>query len=72
MPSLTDEIGIALWRRASQAEIGIAIATKDKPLLRSELYRIRKELANGQFDDIVIFNPKGPELFLCRKTVELP
>ena len=71
MPSLPDEIGLALWTRACAAEIGIAIKTRSKPFLKSELYRIRKESGLSEFDSIIICDPKGEEIFMVKKTTEV-
>ncbi len=71
MPSLLPEIALALWHRACESEIGIAIRSKAKPFLKSELYRIRKESGNPELEKIIIIDPKGDELFMVKKTTEL-
>lgn len=71
MPSLDPQIAIALWARACEAEIGIAVRSKKKSFLKSELYRIRQESGNPEFEKIIICDPKGDEIFMCKKTTEL-
>ena len=71
MPSLDPEIGLVLWTRASEAEIGIAVKTPNKPLLKSELYRLRQEAQDPALDAIIICDPKGDEIFLVKKATEL-
>lgn len=65
------EIGLALWTRAEQNEIGIAIKTPHKETLAQQLYNIRREHAPGRFEEVHIKNPPGDEIFLCKEGLEL-
>ena len=63
---------IALWERASQEEIGIAIEVEPGKfqIVMNKLYNVRKE--QGGFEDIMICAPPGKkELWMVKKTVEL-
>ena len=71
---LSREAALALWTRASHAEIGIGIRTKDKRSLQNMLYAVRQEANDPSLANLVIVLPKTPEdeVWICRKQVELP
>lgn len=69
MPALTTPTCLALWARASAAEIGIAIRSADKPLLKTLLYEARKTI--GGYDNIMICDVVGEELWLVKKETRL-
>lgn len=74
MSLLTPELALKLWYDAMQEEIGVAIrvATKDKVVIRSALYKARDEIGDERLKDYGLFSPNGDELFIVKKTAELP
>lgn len=69
MPALSSATLSALWARAAAAEIGIAIKTSDKPLLKTLLYEARKSL--GGFANIMVCDVVGEELWLVKKETQV-
>ena len=71
---LTPAAALALWSRASQAEIGIGITTSDKRSLQNMLYNIRQESGDETMANLVIVLPKTPddEVWIVKKQVEMP
>lgn len=62
-----------LWSRAAESEIGIAVQTNDPKALRTKLLNTVREADHPQKDQLITFLPEGKdEVFICRKTVELP
>lgn len=49
------------WLQALDAEIGIAITTDNRALLRQHLYRARAEADNPDLDNIVILLPEAED-----------
>jgi hypothetical protein len=71
MPKFPDSILTALWERAVQEEIGIAIPTTDPVLLRHKLLAVRP--AAEEYEGLITFCPEGrKEVFIVRKSAELP
>jgi hypothetical protein len=71
MPKFPDSILTALWERATEEEIGIAIPTTDPQLLRHKLWEAKP--AAEEFEGLMTFCPEGrKEVFIVRKSVELP
>lgn len=60
-----------LWYQALEEEIGVAIQVDDKPRLLNELYDVRKALGDPELEKIILCNPKGDEIFMVKKAVEL-
>lgn len=69
MPALSHASCLALWARASATEIGIAIRSADKPLLKTLLYEARK--TSGGFDNIMVCDVVGEELWMVKKETRL-
>jgi len=64
---------IELWQAAVEAEVGIAIETDNRQLLRQHLYRARAEAENPEFDDIVMILPDNEtEIWLVHKDADSP
>ncbi len=62
---------VDLWQAAVNAEVGIAIPTDNRQLLRQHLYRARVEAKNPDFDDIVMILPENEtELWLVHKDAD--
>jgi hypothetical protein len=60
-----------LWMAALKAEVGIAIPTDNRALLRQHLYRARAELNDPSLDDIVMLMPeKETEIWLVHKDAD--
>lgn len=60
-----------LWYQALEQELGIAVEPSDKPSFLNCMYDARISAADPELEKIVICNPKGKEVFLVKKTVEL-
>lgn len=70
---LTPTLCLALWRKACEYEIGIAIPVSDIDLARPMMYTARKEANEPELDAFMLCVPSTQdELWLVRKTVELP
>lgn len=72
---LTPDIALALWRRALESEIGVAIqiTPETKTLIRDFLYKVKADSHQLALDAVIMVMP-GPhpeEIWLCRKAVEL-
>ena len=68
---MTSELLFNLWSRAAECEFGIAVQTTDPKRLRDKLLAVKRETEG--FDQLITFLPEGKdEVFICRKTVELP
>jgi hypothetical protein len=64
---------IELWQAAVDAEVGIAVETDNRQLLRQHLYRARVEAQNPEYDDIVMILPdNGSEIWLVHKDADSP
>lgn len=61
---------LSLWKKASEAEIGIAVKTPNKTTLLTRLYEVRKEF--GGYENISICQPErfADELWLVKRTIE--
>lgn len=58
----------SLWQAALKEEVGLAIVTDNRGLLRQHLYRARAQEANPDFEKIVIILPeKEDELWLVKR-----
>lgn len=62
----------ALWNRASAAEIGIGIKTNEPKQLRNMLYILRTKVKDPEWEKLIIFMPANGEVWLVKKTAELP
>ena len=73
---MTPEVCRELWNKASEVEIGIAIEVKpvDVSFLTNLLYATRADMRNPQLDNLILIRPgpKPNELWLMKKTTELP
>jgi hypothetical protein len=57
-----------LWQAAVDAEVGVAIQTDDRGLLRQHLYRARSIADNPEFEQITMVLPeKEDEIWLVKK-----
>jgi DNA-binding phage protein len=62
---------VDLWQAAVNAEVGIAIPTDNRQLLRQHLYRARVEAKNPEFDDITMILPANEtEIWLVHKDAD--
>lgn len=74
MPTkLSPTILLAVWDRAKEAEIGIAVETNLPKELRYDLLAARREAKREDLADLMTFIPEGrSEVFIAHKSVELP
>ena len=64
---------IKFWEAAYNAEVGIAIPTDNRGLLRQHLYRARAEVRDPRFDEIVMLMPEDEsEIWLVHKDADNP
>lgn len=69
---MTPDLALALWARAAQAEIGIAIPTEDIRRLTIMLYKARQESRDLALQGIRVCQPAGgKEVWLVKETVEV-
>ena len=62
---------VDLWQAAVDAEVGVAIPTDNRQLLRQHLYRARVEARNPVFEDIVMMMPEDEtEIWLVHKDAD--
>ena len=62
---------IELWLAALKAEVGIAIPTDNRALLRSQLYKARAEANNPDLEDITMIMPEQEdEIWLVHKDAD--
>jgi len=60
-----------LWLAALDAEIGIAIITDNRLLLRQHLYKARVEAKNPRLEDLTMILPeKEDEIWLVHKDAD--
>lgn len=64
---------LEFWQTALKSEVGIAIQTDNRALLRQHLYRARAEANNPELDELVILLPeKEDEIWIVRKDADSP
>jgi DNA-binding phage protein len=62
---------VDLWQAAVNSEVGIAVPTDNRQLLRQHLYRAKVESGNPAFDDIVMILPENEtEIWLVHKDAD--
>jgi len=62
---------VNLWQAAVDDDVGIAVPTDNRNLLRQHLYRARAEARNPEFDDIVLIMPNNEtEIWLVHKDAD--
>lgn len=62
---------LEFWLAALKAEVGIAIQTDNRKLLRQHLYRARAEANNPELDNLVMMLPEQEdELWLVHKDAD--
>jgi len=62
---------VDLWLRAFKAEIGIAITTDNRAVLRQHLYRARVEANNPDLDTMVmLLSAKEDELWIVHRDAD--
>jgi hypothetical protein len=60
-----------LWLQALKSEVGIAIPTDNRNVLRNHLYKARAEANNPELDEIVMILPENEnEIWLVRKDAD--
>jgi hypothetical protein len=60
-----------LWLAALEAEIGIAIPTDNRKVLRQHLYRARAEANDPRLEDLIMILPETEgELWLVHKDAD--
>jgi hypothetical protein len=71
VPKFNPDILLALWERAAEEEMGIAIETSDPVRLRHQIWEAKPD--GEAYEDLMTFCPEGrKEVFIIRKSVELP
>ena len=70
---MSDEILLALWQQATEAEIGIGVTIDedDRKWFVNHLYRVRQESGIEELEEIILLLPKLDEIFLCKKQTNL-
>ncbi len=64
---------LELWLTALRSEVGIAIPTDNRALLRQHLYRARAEANMPELDKLVMLLPaKEDEIWLVHKDADSP
>jgi hypothetical protein len=64
---------LELWLTALKSEVGIAIPTDNRSLLRQHLYRARAEANLPELDQLVMLLPENEgELWLVHKDADSP
>ena len=75
LATITEGIAQALWYRASEAEIGIAITIKpeDKVSIRELLYRTRQKLHDPSLEALILLLPttSETEIWIAKKATQL-
>jgi hypothetical protein len=74
MSQPSDDILRAIWVRALEVEIGIAIVVTpgERRWFVNNLYRVRQEIGEEIWENIILFQPpKEDEIFLCKKQTNL-
>lgn len=69
------QVYLPLYDQALEREFGIAIATNEPKRLRQDILLAREKFGerNPEWNDVITFLPEGRnEVFMCRKSVELP
>jgi len=62
---------VGIWLAAVNAEVGVAVPTDNRQLLRQHLYRARAEAKDPALDDIVIILPDNEtEIWLVHKDAD--
>jgi DNA-binding phage protein len=62
---------LELWLAALRAEVGIAIPTDNRALLRQHLYKARAEAKNPELEQIVMIMPEQEdEIWLVHKDAD--
>lgn len=73
MTNPSPDIYLALWDRAAEVEIGIAIKTNEPTKFRNKLLTVAAEAKHPARETIITLIPEGnDEVFMCRRTAELP
>jgi len=70
----SDDILLAVWKRALEEEIGICIIVteNERRWFVNNLYRVRQEFGDEDIEALIIFQPpKEDEIFLCKKQTNL-
>ena len=69
---MTHEIFIALWNRALEEEVGIAVETDDRRWLSRCLYEARQAEGDPALQALIIMMPaKCNEVWICQKNQSL-
>lgn len=73
MPTITPDLCLALWNRALDSEIGLAIETDDKRGLINLMYKVRQDAKNPELEKLIMVMPGKyeNEIWLAKKAVEL-
>lgn len=74
MAQPSDDILLAIWLRAMEAEIGIGVTVTEgeRRWFVNNLYRVRQEAGQPELEDVILFQPpKEDEIFLCKKQTNL-
>ena len=69
---IPDDVALEYFHRALKEEIGVALRTDNKRGLKAKLYAVREAAGDPALDEIIIFDPDGDEIWLCKKSTEMP
>jgi hypothetical protein len=72
---LNEITALNFWRQATEQELGIKIPIKQADIakIKELMYRVRKEAEDPSLEDIALLvAPGGTEVWLMKKTTELP
>lgn len=72
---LTSTTALAYWRRAAKEELGVRFEIKQTDLdkIKAMCYKARKEANDPKLENLVlVVAPGGTEIWMVKKTTELP
>ena len=61
-----------VWLAALEQELGLAIKVDQKPMIRNDLLTTRREMNDPRLAELMLCMPPGDEIFIVKKSVELP
>jgi len=74
MTQPSDDILLAIWRRALEVEVGIGVLVTagERHWFVQNLYRVRQEYGEEELEELILFQPPNPdEIFICKKLTSL-
>lgn len=72
MPRPSQESLRQIWLAALDQELGLAVKVDQKPMIRNDLMKARQEMGDPRLADLMLCMPPGDEIFIVKRSVELP